>query len=104
MKNNILFLLLIAWSLSSCSYNVSTKASRAEAEERLQALVIDEPIAQHISTLHQEMLIKGGYNPDSITLRHCLHHTSGLFDYALGGSGYDSTQSRRCFAQIIEIQ
>ena len=54
----------------------------------MDSLSIDEPIAQHVSTLHQEMLIEGGYDPDSITLRHCLHHTSGLFDYALGGSGY----------------
>jgi len=51
-------------------------------------LSIDDPIADYISETHITLLKKGGYAPDSITVRHCLNHTSGLYDYALGGKTY----------------
>lgn len=51
-------------------------------------LTIDDPISKHISTAHLDILKKGGYQPDEITIRHCLNHTSGLFDYAVGSDNY----------------
>lgn len=51
-------------------------------------LSIDDPISKYISVAHIEKLIEGGYNPDSILIRQCLNHTSGLFDYAMGSDVY----------------
>ncbi len=51
-------------------------------------LSIEDPIEKYISPEHIQLLKKGGYAPDSITLHHCLNHTSGLYDYALGGGSY----------------
>lgn len=51
-------------------------------------LSIDDPISQYISEAHVQILQKGGYQPEKITLRHCLHHTTGLFDYAVGSDVY----------------
>ncbi len=66
----------------------TTKTFVAAAMLRLQemgALDLDDSIKHFISSEHQEILTKGGYSIDSITWRHCLSHTSGLFDYAMGG-------------------
>ena len=46
-------------------------------------LSIDDPISQHISEEHISILKRDDYKLDQITIRHCLHHTSGLFDYAM---------------------
>lgn len=43
---------------------------------------IDEPISKYISQNHIDILKANEYQPDKITIRHCLHHTSGLFNYA----------------------
>ncbi len=51
-------------------------------------LTIDDPISKYVSAEHIQLLKSGGYAPDSITLRHCLNHTSGLYDYALGGNAF----------------
>lgn len=64
-----------------------TKTFVAVAILRLQEesqLFIDNSIEKYISTPHLELLQKGGYDPSKITIRHCLNHTSGLYDYALG--------------------
>jgi len=53
-------------------------------------LSIDEPIEKYISEEHLNILRAGGYAPDSILLRHCLNHTSGLYDYAGSREGYGS--------------
>lgn len=66
-----------------------TKSFVATAILRLHEmgqLSIDDPLEKHISEQHLQILINGGYAPDSITLRHCLNHTNGLLDYAMGDS------------------
>lgn len=54
----------------------------------MDSLNIEEPISSYISTAHQEILREDAYDPDEITISHCLHHTAGLYDYAMGGSPY----------------
>lgn len=44
---------------------------------------IDAPIATYLPAEYLEALRGGGYDPAAITVRHLLHHTSGLFDYAM---------------------
>ncbi len=56
-------------------------------EER-GALNVNDPIEKYISATHVEVLKKGGYDPATILIKHCLHHTSGLFDYAVGSETY----------------
>lgn len=51
-------------------------------------LSIEDPISKYISEEHIDILTTGGYNTDSILIRHCLNHTSGLFDYAVGNPSY----------------
>ncbi len=71
-----------------------TKTYVATAILRLQEigkLSVNDPIKSYISEEHLNLLIAGGYSPDSITLNHCLHHTSGLYDYAMGGRAYVET-------------
>ena len=68
-----------------------TKTFVAAAILRLQEegkLKIDDPISGYISKEHQEMLRKDGYDPGSITIKHCLQHRSGLYDYAQGSSAF----------------
>ena len=45
-------------------------------------LSIDDPIINYLSEAHIGILHKGNYTLDKITIRQCLNHTSGLFDYA----------------------
>ncbi|WP_350286312.1 serine hydrolase domain-containing protein [uncultured Croceitalea sp.] len=74
-----------------------TKVFVATAILRLQekgAISIEEPISKYISPEHISILSEGGYNPDMITIRHCLNHTSGLYDYAVGGTEYIEEASK----------
>ncbi len=43
---------------------------------------LDDPIARHLSPATLDVLRKGGYDADTILVRHLLTHTSGLYDYA----------------------
>jgi len=54
----------------------------------MDSISIHDPISKYISEEHQSLLKKGNYDVDKITLLHCLNHTSGLYDYAMGGSPY----------------
>lgn len=45
-------------------------------------LALTDPISKYISPEHTAILIEGGYQPDQITIRHLLTHSSGLFDHA----------------------
>ena len=68
-----------------------TKVFVAAAIMRLyekQLLSLNDPISKFISKEHVELLRSGGYDPDKITVRQCLNHTSGLYDYAEGGPEY----------------
>ena len=54
----------------------------------MDSLSIHDKIADYISETHIDLLQKGGYDMSQITIRQCLNHTSGLYDYALGGRTY----------------
>jgi len=62
----------------------NTKTFIAAAVLRLSEegrLDLDDPIAARLSADHTEMLRDDGYDPEAITIRHLLTHTSGLFDH-----------------------
>ena len=44
-------------------------------------LGLDDAISEHLSAEHLELLRGDGYDPDEMTVRHLLTHTSGLFDH-----------------------
>ena len=45
-------------------------------------LSLSDPVAMYISADHSDILTKGGYDVNKITIRHLLTHSSGLFDHA----------------------
>jgi D-alanyl-D-alanine carboxypeptidase len=45
-------------------------------------LSLDSPISQYISKVHFDILKRGRYDADKITIRHLLIHSSGMFDHA----------------------
>ncbi|MCB0631449.1 MAG: serine hydrolase domain-containing protein [Saprospiraceae bacterium] len=53
-------------------------------------LSIEDPISQFISDHHLQLLEADGYQINKITIRHCLDHTSGLYDYVFGSSAHPS--------------
>ncbi|MEP2935454.1 MAG: serine hydrolase domain-containing protein [Gilvibacter sp.] len=55
------------------------------------ALNIDDPIDAYISQEHKDILLQDKYDLSAITIKHCLQHTSGLFDYAVGNNDYVMT-------------
>lgn len=54
----------------------------------MDKLDIDASITSLISVTHDSLLRAGGYDPDIITWRQILHHTSGLYDYAMADPTY----------------
>jgi len=44
-------------------------------------LDLDDPIVMRLSADHTQMLRDDGYDPQAITVRHLLTHTSGIFDH-----------------------
>ena len=44
-------------------------------------LVLDDPITKYISKAYADTLVKGGYDPNRITIRHLLTHSSGLSEH-----------------------
>jgi D-alanyl-D-alanine carboxypeptidase len=44
-------------------------------------LGLDDAISEHLSPAHLELLRGDGYDPEAMTIRHLLTHTSGLFDH-----------------------
>ncbi len=47
---------------------------------------LDAPVTGLLSAESIELLRRGGYRPDIITVRHLLTHTSGIFDYAMSAA------------------
>lgn len=42
---------------------------------------LDNPISKHISKAYADTLVKGGYDPNRITIRHLLTHSGGLSEH-----------------------
>lgn len=42
---------------------------------------LDDSISKYISKEHYNILINGDYNPEKITVRHLLNHSSGMYDH-----------------------
>ncbi len=47
-------------------------------------LDLDDPIAYYLPHVHYQMLRMDGYDPEAMTIRHLLTHTSGLYDHSEG--------------------
>ncbi len=45
-------------------------------------LDLDDPIAMYLPGEYVELLRGDSYDPEAVTIRHLLTHTSGLFDFA----------------------
>ena len=54
----------------------------------MDSLSIEDPIAKYISKKHNDLLRDDGYDTSKILVKHCLNHTSGLFDYATNHDAY----------------
>lgn len=52
-------------------------------------VALDASITEFLAPATVARLARGGYEPDEITVRELLDHTSGLFDYA-GSAAYDT--------------
>ena len=66
-----------------------TKSFVAAAVLRLvegDRLELDAPLADHLRSETTALLQDGGYDPQAITIRMLLQHTSGLFDFATSES------------------
>ncbi|WP_282043476.1 serine hydrolase domain-containing protein [Winogradskyella flava] len=71
-----------------------TKTFTAAAILRLvemEKLNINDPIETYISEEHKAILSQDKYDCKKITVKHCLQHTSGIFDYAVGNKDYLKT-------------
>ena len=54
----------------------------------MDSLSIEDPISKYIDESLLSLLRSDQYDPDQILIKHCLNHTSGLFDYAIGHPAY----------------
>lgn len=54
-------------------------------------LNLDDAINNYISEAHKTILETDKYDVNTITIKQCLQHTSGLFDYAVGNDEYVMT-------------
>ena len=72
-----------------------TKTFVAAAVLRLveqHRVALDDPIATYLAPETVALLTSGGYDPQRITLRELLDHTSGLYDYA-SSDAYDDVNT-----------
>jgi len=60
----------------------------------LDKLSVDDSLEKYISPKNIAMLSTDGYMVSEITIRSCLNHTSGIYDYALGGGAYMEAVSK----------
>jgi D-alanyl-D-alanine carboxypeptidase len=51
---------------------------------------LDSAAARYSTTASVAALRRGGYDPATITIRHLLNHTSGLFDYAMAEAYFNA--------------
>ncbi len=71
-------------------------------------LRLDDPITKYLCEDHMELLRKGDYDPESITIKHLLNHSSGMadhshtaaYDVAILRSGYKWTRQRQIEALV----
>ncbi|MEB8345415.1 serine hydrolase [Flavobacteriaceae bacterium KMM 6898] len=64
---------------------VATAILRLQEEKKLN---LEDSIAPYLSEEHLQLLTADGYDPTAITIKHCLQHRSGLFNYAEGNTFY----------------
>lgn len=72
-------------------------------------LGLDDPITNYLCEDHLNLLRKGGYDPESITIRYLLQHNSGMadhshtaaYDVSILRSGYKWTRQRQ-FEALVE--
>jgi D-alanyl-D-alanine carboxypeptidase len=69
-------------------------------------LDVDAPIGTYLPAEYVEVLRGGGYDPAAITLRQLLHHTSGIFDYAMEPSFGETAFSdlRRRWTRVEQLR
>jgi D-alanyl-D-alanine carboxypeptidase len=78
-----------------------TKTFTAAAILRLvedRRLGLDDPLASALPAPYPELLRAGAYDPDKMTVRHLLNHTSGLWDHVESGS--DDPSKTAYFAAV----
>jgi D-alanyl-D-alanine carboxypeptidase len=56
-------------------------------------LSLDDPISKYISKAHTDILKKGNYDADKITIRHLITHSSGLFDHTNAKQYFEKVQA-----------
>ncbi len=54
----------------------------------MDSLTINDPLSLHFDNKILSLLKSDGYDPDKILIKHCLNHTSGLYDFGVGGRDY----------------
>jgi len=56
-------------------------------------LSLDDPVSKYISKTHFDILKKGNYDADKITINHLLTHSSGLFDHTNAKQYFEKIQA-----------
>jgi D-alanyl-D-alanine carboxypeptidase len=69
-------------------------------------LSLDDPIAKRLPKAYVDRLRAGGYDPDVITIRHLLSHTSGLYDYAMDSTYLEiaTTDLRHHWTRMEQVE
>jgi D-alanyl-D-alanine carboxypeptidase len=73
--------------------------------DELGELNLDASIASYVSPQTRSLLLDGGYDVDSILIRHLLSHTSGLRDYARTKAFFETVDAnpRRAWTRAEQI-
>lgn len=60
-------------------------------------LNLNDPVRKYISQEHSDILETDGYEMDTITIRHLLTHTSGMYDHAASNSYFQKVFSNPAY-------
>ncbi len=80
--------LLIKQPFRIASVTKTFVASTILRMEEEAMLSLSDPISKYVDSTFLNMLEDDGYQPELITIHHCLTNTSGLYNYAQGGRSY----------------
>ncbi|MCW5558656.1 MAG: beta-lactamase family protein [Verrucomicrobiae bacterium] len=69
-------------------------------------LDLDAPIAEYLSAEYLAVLSRGGYTPETMSPRHLLTHTSGLYDYSDSEEFYKACAAnpKRRWTRLEQVQ